>query len=52
MGDLPKIVVLEDTKELMSYTSPEEIEAQQRVPFDLLVCQKPISLSFIEEIWH
>lgn len=48
-GDLLEIVVLEDTKELMSYTSPEEIEAQQRVPFDLLVCQKSISLSFIDE---
>jgi len=36
-----QIVVLEDTKELMSYTSPEEIEAQQRVPFDLLVILNP-----------
>lgn len=49
MGEILEIVVLEDTKELMSYTSPEEIEAQQRVPFDLLVRQKSFSLSFIDE---
>lgn len=36
-----QIIVLEDTKELMSYTSPEECEAQQRSPFDLLVIINP-----------
>lgn len=36
-----QIIVLEDTKELMSYTSPEECEAQQRTPFDLLVIINP-----------
>jgi peptide deformylase len=33
-----QIIVLEDTTELMSYTSVEECEAQHRYPFDLLVC--------------
>ncbi|KAG0562342.1 hypothetical protein KC19_9G138800 [Ceratodon purpureus] len=36
-----QIIVLEDTKELMSYTSPEECEAQQRTPFDLMVIINP-----------
>lgn len=36
-----QIIVLEDTKELMSYTSPEECEAQQRAPFDLMVIINP-----------
>lgn len=36
-----QIIVLEDTKELMSYTSSEECEAQQRVPFDLMVIINP-----------
>ncbi|CAM6100190.1 unnamed protein product [Calypogeia fissa] len=36
-----QIIVLEDTRELMSYCSPEECEAQQRFPFDLLVIINP-----------
>eukprot|EP00897_Mesotaenium_endlicherianum_P002062 jgi/Mesen1/1884/ME000143S00936 len=34
-------VALKDTKELMSYSSPEEVEQQQRRPFDLLVLINP-----------
>ncbi|KAH9570787.1 hypothetical protein CY35_02G059700 [Sphagnum magellanicum] len=36
-----QIIVLEDTTELMSYTSVEECEAQHRYPFDLLVIINP-----------
>jgi peptide deformylase len=36
-----QIIVLEDTTELMSYTSVEECEAQYRYPFDLLVIINP-----------
>ncbi|KAL2651894.1 hypothetical protein R1flu_020022 [Riccia fluitans] len=41
IGEQLQIIVLEDTKELMSYASPEEIEEQQREPFDLLVIVNP-----------
>lgn len=34
---LVQIIVLEDTKEYISYARKEEIEAQDRHPFDLLV---------------
>lgn len=33
-----QIIVLEDTKEYISYAPKEEIKAQDRRPFDLLVC--------------
>lgn len=33
-----QIIVLEDTTEYISYAPKEEIEAQDRRPFDLLVC--------------
>lgn len=33
-----KIIVLEDTKEYISYAPKEEIKSQDRRPFDLLVC--------------
>ncbi|PIA24787.1 hypothetical protein AQUCO_29100001v1 [Aquilegia coerulea] len=36
-----KIIVLEDTKEYISYASKEEIEAQDRRPFELLVILNP-----------
>ncbi|KAJ4749938.1 Peptide deformylase [Rhynchospora pubera] len=36
-----KIIVLEDTKEYISYARKEEIEAQDRRPFDLLVILNP-----------
>ncbi|KAK1282632.1 hypothetical protein QJS10_CPB22g01156 [Acorus calamus] len=36
-----KIIVLEDTKEYISYASKREIEAQDRRPFDLLVILNP-----------
>ncbi|XXG57565.1 hypothetical protein AAC387_Pa04g0016 [Persea americana] len=36
-----KIIVLEDTKEYISYARKEEIEAQDRRPFDLLVIVNP-----------
>ena len=32
------IIVLEDTKEYISYVSKEEAKTQDRRPFDLLVC--------------
>ena len=34
-----QIIVLEDTKEYISYAAKEETKAQDRRPFDLLVCQ-------------
>ena len=34
-----QIIVLEDTKEYISYAPKEETKAQDRRPFDLLVCQ-------------
>lgn len=33
-----QIIVLEDTKEYIGYAPKEEIKAQDRRPFDLLVC--------------
>jgi len=33
-----QIIVLEDTKEYVSYVSKEEARVQDRRPFDLLVC--------------
>lgn len=33
-----QIIVLEDTKEYISYAPKDETEAQDRRPFDLLVC--------------
>lgn len=33
-----QIIVLEDTKEYISYAPKEETKAQDRRPFDLLVC--------------
>nr|GMD10525.1 peptide deformylase 1A, chloroplastic [Ipomoea batatas] len=36
-----KIIVLEDTKEYISYASPKEIKVQDRRPFDLLVIINP-----------
>ncbi|KAI5070474.1 hypothetical protein GOP47_0014817 [Adiantum capillus-veneris] len=39
---LLQIIVLEDTKEYISYVSKEEADAQQRVPFDLLVLCNPV----------
>lgn len=33
-----QIIVLEDTKEFISYAPKEEIKAQDRRPFELLVC--------------
>ncbi|PIA46648.1 hypothetical protein AQUCO_01500295v1 [Aquilegia coerulea] len=36
-----KIIVLEDTKEYINYASKEEIEAQDRRPFELLVILNP-----------
>ncbi|BBM99924.1 peptide deformylase [Marchantia polymorpha subsp. ruderalis] len=41
IGEQLQIIVLEDTRELMSYASPEENEAQQRAPFDLMVIINP-----------
>jgi hypothetical protein len=42
-----QIIVLEDTKEYISYASKEETKAQDRRPFDLLVCQiLPARLKF------
>ncbi|KAH7281720.1 hypothetical protein KP509_36G060200 [Ceratopteris richardii] len=37
-----QIIVLEDTKEYISYVSEEEANLQQRIPFDLLVICNPI----------
>ncbi|XP_021731863.1 peptide deformylase 1A, chloroplastic/mitochondrial isoform X1 [Chenopodium quinoa] len=37
-----KIIVLEDTKEFISYAPKEEIKAQDRRPFDLLVIVNPV----------
>lgn len=34
-----QIIVLEDTKEYISYAPKEETKEQDRHPFDLLVCQ-------------
>ncbi|KAF7814356.1 peptide deformylase 1A, chloroplastic/mitochondrial [Senna tora] len=36
-----RIIVLEDTKEYMSYATKEEIKAQERRPFDLLAIINP-----------
>ncbi|KAK7261909.1 hypothetical protein RIF29_28233 [Crotalaria pallida] len=36
-----KIIVLEDTKEYISYDTEEEVNAQDRKPFDLLVILNP-----------
>jgi len=33
-----QIIVLEDTKEFISYAPKEVLKAQDRHPFDLLVC--------------
>ncbi|KAL3699928.1 hypothetical protein R1sor_017950 [Riccia sorocarpa] len=41
IGEQLQIIVLEDTKELMSYAPPEEVKEQQREPFDLLVIINP-----------
>ncbi|XP_021731864.1 peptide deformylase 1A, chloroplastic isoform X2 [Chenopodium quinoa] len=37
-----EIIVLEDTKEFISYAPKEEIKAQDRRPFDLLVIVNPV----------
>ncbi|KAF5186467.1 Peptide deformylase [Thalictrum thalictroides] len=37
-----RIIVLEDTKEYISYAPKEEIQAQDRCPFDLLVILNPM----------
>lgn len=34
-----QIIVLEDTKQYISYQPKQEIEEQDRRPFDLLVCE-------------
>ena len=34
-----QIIVMEDTKEYISYVSKEDADAQQRAPFDLLVIE-------------
>nr|AFK40869.1 unknown [Lotus japonicus] len=36
-----RIIVVEDTKEYISYAPKEETKAQDRVPFDLLVILNP-----------
>lgn len=36
-----KIIVLEDTKEYISYAPKQDVEAQDRRPFDLLVIMNP-----------
>eukprot|EP00271_Cylindrocystis_brebissonii_P023045 TRINITY_DN923_c0_g1_i2.p1 TRINITY_DN923_c0_g1~~TRINITY_DN923_c0_g1_i2.p1 ORF type:complete len:414 (+),score=35.19 TRINITY_DN923_c0_g1_i2:105-1346(+) len=41
IGVAQRIIVLEDTTVLMAYSPPEENQAQQREPFDLLVIINP-----------
>lgn len=41
-----QIIVLEDTKEYISYAPKEEVLAQERRPFDLLVRASPMELFF------
>jgi peptide deformylase len=36
-----QIIVLEDKEEYISYNTEEETKAQDRRPFDLLVCMFP-----------
>lgn len=42
-----QIIVLEDTKEYISYAPKNEIEAQERWPFDLLVICRSMMLPYL-----